>query len=172
METTLFMLLACACLVGVVLAALQLPGTWLILLCAVGYDWRHDWQSIGWRWMLLMLVLAAIAEAADTLATIVAARRAGASRRASVGALVGGFAGMFFLSIPAPLIGTIIGGLIGCFLGAVLAEWTKRNDVAAGVRVGLFATIGRALGLAAKTSAALVIAGVTMILAARATWSG
>lgn len=165
MELTLLIILILMTLCGILLAVLQLPGTWLILACATGYDWYHGWQRIGWKWLIALLVFATAAEIVDSLASIVAAKRAGASRRAAIGALAGGFAGMLILSVPVPVIGTVIGGLIGCFAGALTAELTKRNDLIAGARVGLFATIGRAIGLAAKTAAALAIGGATIALA-------
>lgn len=170
MNSLLLISLIVLCLSGTALAVLQLPGTWVILISAVGYDWYYGWERIGWQWLVGLGLLAVAAEVVDSLAAIVAARRAGASRRAALGALVGGFAGMLLLSVPVPVIGTVIGGLVGCFVGALGAELTKRNDLAAGARVGLFATIGRVIGLAAKTSAALVIGGATVVMALRAAW--
>ncbi len=155
---------------GTILAALQLPGTWLILAAAAGYDWYHDWQQIGWKWLVGLAVVAGLAELLEIATSLVATRRAGASRRASVGALVGGLLGMILLSVPVPVVGTIVGGLVGCFLGALLAELTVRRDLKAGARVGLFATIGRLIGTIAKTSAALAIAGTIVVLAVRAMW--
>jgi uncharacterized protein len=153
---------------GIVLAVFQLPGTWLILASAAVYDWHYAWQRIGWKWLVCLLVLATLAELLDTLASLVAARRAGASRRAAVGALLGGLIGMIVLSIPVPVIGTVVGGFIGCFVGALIGELTVRDDLAAGVKVGVFATLGRLIGLMAKTAAALAIAGATLLLAVRA----
>lgn len=169
-NTILLISLIALSLSGTALAVLQLPGTWVILISAVGYDWYYGWQRIGWQWLFALGLLAVAAEVVDSLAAVVAARRCGASRRAALGALVGGFAGMLLLSVPVPVIGTVIGGLVGCFVGALGAELTKHNNLAAGARVGLFATIGRVIGLAAKTSAALVIGGATVAMALRAAW--
>lgn len=165
MEIALFVILILLCITGVLLAVLQLPGTWLILAAAIGYDAYHDWARLGWKWLAGLAAFAICAEVVDSLASMIAARRAGASRRAAVGALIGGFLGMLLVSVPLPIIGVVIGGLIGCFLGAVAAELTKRDDVAFGVRVGLFATLGRTVGLAFKTAAAMVIGGATILLA-------
>lgn len=170
MDVLLLAVLASLAAAGALLAALQLPGTWLILASAAGYDWYYDWQRIGWRWLLALAALTVAAEVLDTLASVAAARRAGASRRAVVGSLLGGFIGMIVLSLPVPVIGTIAGGLAGCFLGAAIGELSIHDDVTAGARVGLFATLGRILGLMAKTAAAMVIAGATVSLATRAWW--
>jgi uncharacterized protein YqgC (DUF456 family) len=150
---------------GIILAAFQLPGVWLILLTAVLYDWRSDWSRIGWKWLIALIVIAAVAELCDTLAGVVMAKRVGASRRAAIGSIIGGFAGMIMLSVPLPIIGTIVGGLIGCFAGALLGELSLHDDVMTGARVGLFATMGRLLGLMVKTAAAIVVAGAVVSLA-------
>ncbi|MBN2560952.1 MAG: DUF456 domain-containing protein [Phycisphaerae bacterium] len=167
-DALLLIALVLLALGGTFLAALQLPGTWLILASAAGYDWYYGWQRIGWRWLVALAAVAAVAELLDTIASVAAARRAGASRRAAVGALLGGFLGMIILSVPIPIVGTIAGGLVGCFVGALVAEMTVRDDIRAGARVGLFATLGRLVGIAGKTAAAMAIAGAAVCLALRA----
>jgi uncharacterized protein YqgC (DUF456 family) len=155
---------------GIALAVLQLPGTWLIIASAVGYDWYYDWQRIGWVWLASLAVFALIAEVFDSLAGVVAARKAGASRRAAIGALVGGIVGMIVIGIPVPVLGTVVGGLLGCFGGALVAELSLRKNLVTGAKVGLFATIGRLVGIVAKTSASLIIAGTVVSRAAWSTW--
>ena len=161
----LLVLLIVLSLLGIALAALQLPGTWLILLSAVGYDALHNWTRIGWKWLVALAAVALIAEFIELMASAVVASKAGASRRATIGALVGGLAGMILLSIPVPIIGTIIGGIVGCFVGAMALELTVRGDLATGTKVGLFATLGRVAGMVVKIVAALTMAGAGVSLA-------
>ena len=170
MSVLLLVMLSLFALAGILLSVLQLPGTWLIIACAIGYDWYHGWQSLGWQWLVGLGAVAVVAELIDSLAAVAAVRRAGASRRAAVGSLIGGFSGMILLSLPVPILGTIAGGLLGCFLGALVGEMTVRDDLGAGARAGLFATLGRVIGMMAKTAAALMIAGATVSLAVRAVW--
>lgn len=160
-------------LAGIVLAAFQLPGTWVILAAAIGYDCYFGFQRLGWKWLVALTAVAVMAEVLDSLFAVAMARKAGASRRAAVGALIGGFVGMFALSLPMPVVGTIAGGLLGCFAGAFLAELThpagaeldSGDRIALGTRVGVFAAIGRVMGLLAKMAAAFVIAGAAVALA-------
>lgn len=170
MESVLFIILCLIAIAAVLLAALQLPGTWLILVAAVGYDGYHRWGLFGWKWLLGLTAAAALAEAVEMASSILIARKGGASRRASIGALIGGMAGMILLSVPIPILGTIIGGFVGCFLGALAGEMTVRNDLSRGTKVGIYATLGRLFGMIAKTSAALIIAGTVVALAIRAIW--
>lgn len=164
-EWTLLILLVVVCFGGVVLSAIQLPGNWVLLAAAVGYDAYYHWERLGWKWLVVIGGLAVAGEAAELLASAVAASKAGASRRAGIGALVGGFAGMILFSIPVPILGTIAGGMAGCFLGALVAELTLHDDVVKGAKIGLFATIGRLFGLVAKLAATMAMAGAAVSVA-------
>lgn len=170
MEYLFLVILSLIAFAGVLLAALQLPGTWLILVTTVGYDWLHHWRILGWKWLLGLTAAAALAEVVEMASSIVIARKGGASRRASIGAVIGGMAGMVLLSVPIPILGTIVGGFFGCFLGALAGEMTIRDDLGRGTKVGIYATLGRLIGMIAKTSAALIIAGTVVVLAIGAIW--
>ncbi len=126
----------------------------------------------------MLVTLAVLGEIIELLASVFAARRAGASRQAGWGGLIGGIVGMVVFSIPVPIFGTIVGALLGCFAGAALAEFAfsrKRNedslmsDVgktgARSIKVGFFAAVGFVLGTAAKTAIALVLTGLLLISA-------
>ena len=45
------------------------------------------------------------------------------------------------------------------------------DDVAAGAKIGIFAVIGRIIGIVAKTGAALAVAGGLLTLAASGWWA-
>lgn len=152
--------------VGILLSLLQLPGVWLVLAATAAYDWYYGWERIGWKWLVVLALVAGIAELIDGFASVVATKKAGASRRAVVGALIGGFAGMIVFSLPAPILGTIAGGILGCFAGAMIGELSARgDDIGAGAKAGLFAAIGKVAGLIAKTAAAMTIAGAVVAMA-------
>ncbi len=170
LSTLLIILLILLCLGGIFLAALQLPGNWLILAGAIGYDAIYHWQRLGWKWLAALGLLALVGEAAELFASATVARRAGASRRAGIGALIGGFAGMILLSIPVPILGTIAGGLIGCFAGALVMELTLHDDLSKSTRVGFFATIGRLFGLFAKLACSVAMAGAAVSIAVLSNW--
>ena len=157
--------LVIACLLGVVLAVLQLPGTWVILGAGVLYSWHADWTRITPTALGVLAGLAVAGELIEFVASAWLVRRAGASGRTSWYALGGGLVGMFVFSLPLPLIGTVAGGVIGCFVGAVVGEMTMRNDVAGATRIGLFAAAGRVLGTAGKLLVATAMAGLVIGLA-------
>lgn len=134
---------------GTVLPAL--PGSLLVLAGLVLAAWTDDFERVG-GWVIgLLAVLTALTYAADFAATAFGAKRVGASRRAIIGASLGTVVGLFF-GIP--------GLLLGPFIGAVIAEYTARRDVAHAGRAGIGATLGLAIGMAAKLALIFSMLGI------------
>lgn len=136
-------------LAGLLLPAL--PGAPLLFAGLVVAAWAEDFAYVGWGWLALLFVLAALTYAVDFAATALGAKKFGASPRAVIGAALGGLAGMFF----GPL-----GIILGPFLGAVLAELSLRRDWASAQRAGFGATLGLALGAVAKLALAGAMLGI------------
>lgn len=155
------------CLLGVLLTALRLPGTWLLLTTAVVYGWWTGWERIGIATVLILAGVAIVGEVVEILASVVTARRAGATKQAAWGALIGGFVGMLFLSflVPIPLIGSMVGAVVGCFGGALLTELVIARNLAHGAKVGVFAALGFAIGTATKVAIAMAMAVVVLTCA-------
>ena len=147
---------------GLLLALFQLPGTWLILAGSMFYDWHYGWSRLTGYALGAMALLTVAAEAADLFAGMKGAQKAGASRAASWGALVGGFCGLLIFTplIPIPIVGSVLGGLAGCFGGAFVVERHIHGDAGKSARVGLGAAIGRLLGLLIKLLAAFAMCGI------------
>lgn len=131
------------------LVAPVIPGAPILfagLLCAA---WAEQFRYVGWRTLAVLAALALATYGIDLAATAYGTRRFGASKRAVVGAILGGLVGLAF-GIP--------GVLVGPFAGAVVGELTARRDLPAAARAGIGATLGLVLGAAAKLSI-----GVSMI---------
>ncbi len=58
----------------------------------------------------------------------------------------------------------IIGILLGPFIGAVIGEFSSRPDLHAAGRAGVGATVGLALGAAAKLALAFAMLGLFIIM--------
>ncbi len=160
----LISLLILACLVGVAMTAIRLPGTWLIVASAAGYAWSEEWARTSLTLLGILFGIALLGEGIEILASVVAARRAGGSRKAAWGGMLGGILGMIFLSfmIPIPIVGTMIGVLVGCFSGAALVEVYVRRDMSHGTKVGFFAAMGFVFGSVAKVVVALAMSGILL----------
>lgn len=152
------------CLLGVLLTAVRLPGTWLLLVTAVVYGWWTGWERVGTATVLILAGVALVGEAVEIFASVVTARRAGATKQAAWGALIGGFVGMLFLSflVPIPLVGSMVGAVVGCFGGAMLTELAMRKNLARGAKGGVFAALGFAIGTATKVAIAMAMAVVLL----------
>lgn len=137
-------------------AALGLPGTWLIIAFAALIDviellWKGDAEpTFGWVAFAIALLLAATAEVVEFLAGAAGAKAGGATRRGTVGALIGGFVGGIVgtFVIPIPLVGTLVGAALGAGGGALVGELTREG---AGLRDTIKPATGAAAGRVAGT---------------------
>ncbi len=116
---------------GVLLVALQLPGTWLILFAtALAAWWRWEQGTFGWWTLASLLVLALLGELVEFLGSMLGAKVAGAGRRAAwlalLGSIIGAIVGTF--TIPIPIVGTLIGAAIGAAIGSITGDrWSGRQ---------------------------------------------
>ena len=102
-------------LIGTVLPAL--PGTVIIFAAAVMHRFMlGPEKGLGWRSVLLLLFLAIASYGIDFLGGWFGARRFGATRWGTFGALAGAVIGLFF-GLPGLLIGPVVGALTGELVG-------------------------------------------------------
>src|SRR5437773_2717739 len=126
-----YILLIVLLLFGLFINVLTLPGLWLMAAVYGVYGWlTWDRHYVGWPSLIAMAVLATIAEVVELTAGSAGAKKAGASKRAMIGAVVGGMIGAVFLTalIPIPVVGTIIGVCLGAALGAGTVELMVARD--------------------------------------------
>lgn len=147
-------LLVAAGIAGLVLPGL--PGAVLILGGLALAAWIEDFAFVGTLTLALLAVLALLTYAVDFLAGILGARHFGASPRAMMGAMIGAVVGIFF-GLP--------GLLLGPFVGAALGEFSARRGMVAAGKAGIGATLGLAIGAAAKL--ALAFSMIAVFAAAR-----
>jgi uncharacterized protein YqgC (DUF456 family) len=136
-------------LVGVAGAVVPfLPGTPLIFAGALIHAIATDFTPIGAGRLAILAVLAIAGWGLEHLAGVLGARRAGGSRAAIVGALLGTVAGLAF----APL-----GLLVGPIVGAIVGELLSGRTPASSVRTGIGTALGVVLGVAAHVACALAM---------------
>ena len=161
----LFFLLGAAC---VVLVVLQLPGSWIMLALATiievadGLYLTDENQPTFAVWLLLACAgLAALGEVFEFAFSAYGAKKGGASKRGTWGAIIGGVLGAIVLTpvIPIPILGTLIGAIIGTFAGAVIAETTgiEKKTYRDSIKPATGASVGRVLGTASKLPLAVAI---------------
>jgi hypothetical protein len=161
MPIVYYALLLLVLLAGLVLTVVTLPGTWVMLLGFILYALlTRSAGYVGWRSVVALFALAALAEMVDIFGSGAGAKKAGASRRAMIGAVIGGIVGSICLSFFLFPIGTIAGACIGCFVGAGLTELLVRRDLGQSVRVGFHAAKGRLLGIVVKIMFAVLMMAI------------
>ena len=135
--------------VGLVFPAL--PGAPLLFAGLFTAAWAEDFHHVGIRTLIILGIMTILTYAFDFLASAFGAKRFGASRRAVIGATLGAIVGIFF-GIP--------GILLGPFVGAVLGELSNRLNLKAAGLAGIGATLGLALGVAAKLTLAFAMVAI------------
>jgi uncharacterized protein YqgC (DUF456 family) len=135
---------------GVILPAL--PGLPLVFAGMLLAAWAGDFQEISWITLVVLGLLTVLSLAVDFFATMMGAKRVGASRKALLGAVVGTFAGLF--------LGGPIGLFAGPFIGALLGELWHGRELGKATKVGLGTWLGILLGTVLKLGLAFAMLGL------------
>jgi len=152
MEIFLFIVAAILILIG--LAGTLLPAIPGIPLMYAGMflaAWADGFVHIGWVTLAVLGALSLLALAIDFLASMVGAKRVGASGWALFGAALGTVAGLFF---------GLIGVLFGPFVGALGGELIAGGTFNRATTVGLGTWLGLLVGTLTKVALAFTMLGV------------
>ena len=134
---------------GVILPAL--PGLPLVFAGMLLAAWAGGFQQIGWVTLVVLGLLTLLSIGVDFFATVVGAKRVGASRKALLGAVIGTFAGLLFMPI---------GLFVGPFVGALLGELWHGREIGQAAKVGLGTWLGILLGTVLKLGLAFAMLGL------------
>jgi len=160
------LILGAVIIISLILIVLGMPGLWIMVASAVTYNLIVPGDPIGWVTLVIVGVLALVAELLDISLTGRYARRYGGSRRAGWGAIIGSIVGAM-VGFPVPIIGPVIGAFIGSFVGALIAEFTGGSSASDATRVAKGALIGRVVSTVLKIGIGFTIGIWIFIAAAR-----
>ena len=108
-----------------------LPGTGLVFAGTLLYAWSTNFQVISIGYLIFFAVLAVLAWGIDYVASILTAKKYGASKYSIICSVVLGIIGMILFSVP----GLIIGQLAGIILGELYFGKEMRSAIKSGVAV-------------------------------------
>lgn len=152
MDIALWILAVALLAVGVAGTVLPaLPGAIFVLAGIVLAAWIEDFTRVTGVTVAIVTVLAIISWIVDYAAGVLGARRAGASKEAIGGALIGTVLGIF----------TGLWGLIFMpFVGAVAGQYLVDRDLIRARNVGIATWLGMAVGMVAKLSLSFLMIGI------------
>ena len=125
-----------------------LPGSPLVLLIAILHRLYFGSQSANNAVLLTLVLLTGVSLVLDFVATMLGAKRFGATWRGAIGALLGGLVGLFF-ALP--------GIILGPFLGATLFEMLGDKEFKHAMKAGVGAVLGLLLGVFGKFSLCVIM---------------
>lgn len=118
-----------------------LPGAPLALVAAIAHRLYFGAASVSNPVIIALVGLTVASLAFDYLATLLGAKKFGATWRGALGAVIGGVVGLFF-GLP--------GMILGPFLGATVFELLGDKEFKHAVRAGAGAVAGLLLGAIGK----------------------
>lgn len=152
MEIALFVLAGLLIIAGLAGTLLPvLPGIPLMYTGMLLAAWADRFEHIGTFTLVLLGAMCLLALALDFLASLLGAKRVGASGWALLGSAIGTIAGLFF---------GLVGVLIGPFAGAVAGELIAGGTLRRATSVGFGTWIGLLFGALAKVALAFTMLGV------------
>ena len=146
-------------LLVVPLAALGLPGSWLLLLWCAG-TYVAGGAAVSLWWLAAGITVAVAGEVAEHFLGIAATKKGGGGKPgmwgAAIGSLVAGGVGMF---VPPPVVGAILVAMLGAFIGAFVGEtWFAARSNKEALRPAVWAAGGRLAGVFAKILSSGIVA--------------
>lgn len=140
-------LMMLAGLAGVIFPVL--PGVPLVFCGMLLAAWAGDFHHVGWITLAILAVLTLLSVAADLFASLLGAKKVGASGKALFGSAIGSVAGFFILP-PWGL-------FIGPFIGALLGELWHGREIRKSLKVGFGTWLGIVLGMVLKLGLAFAM---------------
>jgi uncharacterized protein len=156
---TVFMLVL---FLGIFLTVFGLPGTILILLDVVGYALLTGFAQIGFKVILVLLLMTIVAELLDLGLGMAGAVRFGSTRTGIWTALIGSFAGIAVLTPFFLGLGVLLGIFLGGGTAVFMTEMIQRRKLKPAFRPGMGAMLGRMTGIAVKGVFSIVMVTVTL----------
>jgi uncharacterized protein YqgC (DUF456 family) len=134
----------------------MLPGVPLVFAGLLLAAWHGGFEQVSILTMVIIGVIAIVAWAVDFFASVLTAKKVGASKYALWGAGIGAVVG-----IAGGIVGLIIGPAIGAIIGELIAHKnTSKEATSKATTVGIAAGLGFVLALAIKIVLALTMLAV------------
>lgn len=128
-----------------------LPGLPVVFCGMLLAAWIDGFQRVGYLTLAVLAAITVLSIVIDIVASVLGAKKFGASRAAIVGAAIGTVLGLF-LGLP--------GLVFGPFLGALVGELSARRDMLAAGRVAVGTWLGMLIAAVIKLSLVFAMLGI------------
>lgn len=160
------LLFAIALLLSLLLIPLGLPGLWVMIGAAVIYNALSSGFPIGVAALVVVLIMATVAEVLEFTLAGRYTRRFGGSRIGARWAIVGGIIGAILgFPFPVPFVGSVIGAFVGSFAGALFGELRMGSSHGQAGRAATGALLGRVVAAGLKVGIGVAIAVILLAAA-------
>lgn len=88
-----------------------LPGIPIMWVAMLGYGWYSDWAYYGLATMIVTGLIVILSLVVDQLASVMGAKKFGATKAGMIGSVVGAILGAIFFSLPGLILGTFFGAM-------------------------------------------------------------
>ena len=157
---TLFILVL---FIGLFAIIFGLPGTLIILADAIIYAAATGFSRIGFGTILVLVLIAIVAEALEFFMGMAGAQRLGSTKAGVAASIVGGIAGAIVMTPFLLGLGTLLGSFLGAFLGAFFAELAAQGRLKPAARASYGALLGRVAGLMVKGFCAVAMIAIALM---------
>lgn len=132
------------------------PGPPLIFAGTLIYALATRFEKVGWFTLLILGIIAALAQIVDYLAAVYGVKKLGGSKWGMWGSILGGLIGLFIANIP--------GMIVGLFAGAFFMElWKGNKDLFSSTKVGWGSLMGFLGGTLMKVIFSLIMIGIFLV---------
>ncbi len=138
------------------------PGTIVIFIDALLYGAVTGFERIGFKILIAMFILSALAEVTDVAVGMAGAVKFGASRKGLWAFLVGGLIGALLLTPFLLGLGLFVGIFIGGFTAMLTLELLARRRLKPTLRETWGTLLGRSAGICVKGFIALIMVIITL----------
>ena len=166
-------LIVMGCVLAWATNLISVPGNWICVAFLACYVWLGPDQGramIGGVTLVAAFVLALLGEIIEFIAGAVGARRAGASRRATVLAMIGSVIGAVvgaLVGLPVPVLGPVLAAMLfgglGATAGAMYGHYSDGKPWRESWTIGHAAFWGRTVGTAGKLLTGMLLVVVVIV---------
>lgn len=148
--------------VGIFTTLLGMPGTIIILINVIFYALFTGFEKIGFKIIVILILLSVLAEAIDFALGMLGAARFGASSQGIWASVIGSIIGAVVMTPILYGLGTVVGIFLGGFMAVLIVELIRQGQLKPALRAGYGAFLGRFGGILIKGSFSLIMIILTL----------